>query len=87
MQPPSEAALSPSMLTKIAEESQAQIEGVTFSFAWGDGKVLLWVSNTTVPCPKCKQLCKRCLILKTTIGDVYACLNCNEFTKNETEEE
>jgi len=87
MRQPNEAILTPLLLTEIAEESQAQIEGVTFSFVWGDAEVLLWVTNTSIRCPKCEKLCKRCLVLKTSIGDIYACLNCNQFVKNETEEE
>lgn len=78
-QPEKNFPLTPKMLIQIAKEGEADIEGTVLGFAWGDGEVLLWSANTTIPCPKCKRQCKECLVMKTDTGDVYVCLHCEEY--------
>ena len=41
--------------------------------------VLMWAKGTTIPCPLCKKECSSCLVLKTDIGDVYACIHCEKY--------
>jgi len=71
--------LTPKILIQIAKEGNAEIEGTILGFDWGEGEVLLWSANTSIPCPKCKRQCKECLAMKTSTGDVYVCLYCEEF--------
>lgn len=71
--------LTPKVLVEIAKEGEAEIEGTILAFDWGEGEVLLWSANTSIPCPKCERQCKECLVMKTTTGDVYVCLHCEEF--------
>lgn len=76
---PNEVALSPKLLSDIADMDTAQIGGRKFTFAWGDATVLMWAKGTTIPCPLCEKECSSCLVLKTDIGDVYACIRCEKY--------
>lgn len=76
---PNEVAVSPYVMSQIAEANTTNIEGRMFTFAWGDAEVLMWASGTNIACPMCNQECKRCLVLKTNTGDVFACINCNKY--------
>ncbi len=76
---PNEVAITPYLMAKIAESNTANIDGRTFTFAWGEAEVLMWSSGTDIVCPMCRKECKRCLVLKTDTGDVFACINCNKF--------
>lgn len=78
-QPESGFPLTPKVLIQIAKDGDAKIEGTILGFSWGDGEVLLWSANTSIPCPKCERECKECLVLKTDTGDVYVCSHCEEF--------
>ncbi len=76
---PDEVSITPYMMSVIAEANTVNIEGRTFTFAWGDAEVLLWSSGTNIVCPMCNQGCKSCLVLKTDTGDVFACINCDKY--------
>ena len=76
---PNEVALSPKLLSDIADTNAAKIDGRKFTFSWGDATVLMWAKGTTIPCPLCKKECRSCLVLKTDIGDVYACIHCEKY--------
>ena len=78
-QPESGFPLTPKILIQVAKDGDAKIEGTVLGFSWGDGEVLLWSANTSIPCPKCERECKECLVLKTDTGDVYVCSYCEGF--------
>ena len=49
-QPESGFPLTPKIMIQIAKDGDAKIEGTILGFAWGEGEVLLWSANTSIPC-------------------------------------
>jgi len=49
--------------------------------------VVFAIMGSNVECAKCLKVLPECLMLKTTIGDILACRECNEFVRVIEEEE
>ena len=86
LSPPDGFELTPAILCQIAELGSADIEGVTLTFGWGEAEVIMWATNTDIPCPKCSKECRKCVVMKTNTGDVYVCLHCNEYIRKSDED-
>lgn len=50
-------------------------------------EILFTLAQENVQCAKCLEILPKSLTLKTTIGDILACRNCNEFVREVEEEE